>query len=98
MAQLRVIEAMIPSEKGWVTEAVKPRNDFLTVVNPKPPDLNANTTKVDTPSSQAFSLRGDNVFVQNVYAARRRFSVRFIKASRARLIASAIASWLIRPS
>lgn len=95
--EARTIETMISCEKGRRAKCVEQGKDFRTIFHPKPADFTADLPKVKLTGTQPFAFWGANIFIQDIHATRRR-SVFSISASLASLTASAIASWLIRPS
>ena len=69
----------------------------MLILHPKVAYFFTDTPEMDSPLSQAFSFWGNDVFVQHVHAARRRFSARSSSDSRAISMVSAMASRLRRP-
>jgi hypothetical protein len=93
-----VIEIVIASEKGRAGKVVKPGHNVVSIFHSRTADFNADLSKVNLPTIQALSLVTINILVQDVHAARRRFPVFSIKASRANSTASAMASWPTLPN
>lgn len=93
-----MVEIVIASEEGRATERMEQRNDLVPIFHPISSNVSAYTPKVNLPLPQLPPLKNVNVLVQDIHAARRRFSVLVTRASRASSIASAMAGRLSRPS
>src|SRR5713226_3138249 len=93
-----MIEAVIACEKGGASQAVQQRNDLIPVLHPKIPNIGTDSSKGNVPCFELPALARYDVFVEDVHAARRRFSLFSTRASRASSTASAIASGASRPS
>jgi hypothetical protein len=98
VAQISLIKIVIAGEESWSAQSMQERNNLTAIFHPRPSNLSGNTLKMDLPRSEQLALRSDDVLIKDIHAARRRFAVFSIKALEAKAIASAMASWLRRPS
>ena len=98
VAQISLVEIVIAGEESWSAQSMQERNNLTAIFHPYSSDLSANTSKMDLPRSEQLALSSDDVLIKDIHAARRRFAVFSIKALEAKAIASAMASWLRRPS
>jgi hypothetical protein len=73
------------------------RNNPLAILHVGAANFHANLSEVNLPGFKLLPLTQANIFIQNVYAARRRLSVFSSNASFAKLTASAIALRLTLP-